>query len=220
MAKTAVQQPAEKKIAVVGNRTTELIIGMAANKFASATTSLESMMDSYNKMKEEFDQTISDRTLQVVTLESKIEGLKQDLENKTTQNKIELQNQFNADKEGFVKAWLQQNGYTMIFTNELNTLKKDLADTKADVENQIKKAVTNNTELLTNAHNNEINTLKLTHEKEQADNKAKISLMDEKNKFLGEQVEAWKTAADEARKASVEIAKAGSVTQNFSGNGK
>ena len=220
MAKTAVQQPAEKKVAVVGNRTTELIIGSAANKFVSATTSFESMMDSYNKMKEEFDQTISDRTLQVVTLESKIEGLKQDLENKTTQNKIELQNQFNADKESFVRSWLQQNGYTMIFTNELSTLRKDLADTKADVENQIKKAVTNNTELLTNAHNNEISTLKLTHEKEQADNKAKISLMDEKNKFLAEQVEAWKTAADEARKASVEIAKAGSVTQNFSGNGK
>lgn len=219
MSKAAVQQPTEKKT-VVGNKTTELIIGSAANKFLSATTSFESMMDSYNKMKDEFDQTISDKTLMVVTLESKIVDLKQDLENKTTQNKIELKNQYDADKKAFVEAWLRENGYTMIYVNELSALKKELVDTKSDVENKIKVAVTAKEEILTESHKNEITTLKLTHEKDQAQNDAKISLMNEKIVFLTEQVDAWKTSADESRKASVEIAKAGQVTQNFSGNGK
>lgn len=216
---TAVQQPAEKRTAIIGNKTTELIIGASANKMLAASTSLESMLDAYSKMKDEFQTTIDAKTLEVVTLESKIEDLKQDLQNKKTQNEIEIRNQFNADKESFVKNWLQANGYSMIYSNELAALRKDLADTKADVANQIKTAVTANTELLNNSHQNEINTLKLTHEKEEADNKAKINLMNEKNEFLAEQVTAWKTAADEARKASVEIAKAGQVTQNFS-NGK
>ena len=220
MAKTtAEKQPTEKRTAIIGNRTTELIIGSAANKFVSASTSFESMLDAFDKMKNEFQETIDSKTLEVVTLESKIDDLKQDLQNKKTQNDIELKNHYDSQKKQYVENWLRENGYTMIFTNELAALRKDLTDTKADVANQIKMAVTNNTELLTNSHNNEISTLKLTHEKEQADNKAKISLMDEKNKFLAEQVDAWKTAADEARKASVEIAKAGQVTQNFA-NGK
>lgn len=214
---TAVQQPAEKRTAIVGNKTTELMVGAAAQKFVLASTSLETALDAFGKMKDEFNSLIEEKGLIVVTLENKIENLKQDLENKTAQNKIELQNQFNSDKESFVKIWLQAGGYTMIFINELNALKKDLTDIKASVEAQIKNAVIANTELLTNSHNNTINTLKLTHEKNEAENQAKINLMNEKNEFLADQVLSWKTAADEARKASVEIAKAGQVTQNFAG---
>jgi len=219
MAKTTAVQQSEKKTAFVGNRTTELIIGSAANKMLSASTSFESMLGAFDKMKNEFQETIDSKTLEVVTLESKIEDLKQDLLNKKTQNEIEIKNHYDATKKTFVENWLKENGYTMIYSNELAALKKDLADTKADVANQIKTAVTANTELLNNSHQNEISTLKLTHEKEEADNKAKIGLMNEKIVFLGEQVDSWKKALNDEREAGVKRAQASQIQNLNVGNG-
>lgn len=190
-----------------GNKTTELIIGAAAAKVEAAVKSLMNVAPEVEKLQ----TTIHQSTLEVVNLEDKIGGLKQDYQNKVAQNKIEIEQQFTADQKSFVDTWMKNNGMTCLPANDLNKMRTDLTEATQNVDKTVASAVNAATSAMKKDHDNATAMAKLEFEKKEADNKAAITQLTEKVKFLEEQVGYWKEALEEERKAGVERAKASSI---------
>ena len=204
---------AKATVAKKGNKTTEIIVGAAANKLSTAVKGLNSAIEEVGKL----EVKAQDYTLQISDLEDKIGGLKQDLQNKVAQNKIELQQQYDTDKKAFAVKWLTENDMIFILNDELTKLKESLVEAQMNVEEKVSKAVGAATGALKSDYVNQLKLTTLEHEKKEADNSAKITQQESQIKFLNEQVVMWKTALEDERRASVERAKASIGTLNIGG---
>lgn len=206
--------PVAKKV-LVGNKSTEITIGAAANKLSTAVKGMLSVVDELGKL----DAGLLDRTLQITNLDDKIGGLEQDLKNKTAQNKIELQNQFDTDKKAFVDKWLADNGFVCTTEEEIIELKEKLEAATTDVEAAIKKEVSIVTNSMTAKHNSDLKILGLEHEKKEANNLAEISQLKSQNAFLATQVDNWKIMLDKQVAAETARAQYGAInTLNIGGD--
>jgi hypothetical protein len=190
-----------------GNKTTEIIIGSAASRMEAAVKSLLQVAPEVEKLQ----TTIANGTLEVVNLEDKIGALKQDYTNKVAQNKIELEQAYKADAKGYVDEYLAKNNLTAIETDELDEMKNDLEEATTKMEANISKAVVAATSSLKKDHDNADALAKMTFEKKEAENTAKITQLEGQVKFLTEQVGYWKKALEDERTAGVERAKASSI---------
>lgn len=209
MAETNVKAPAKK-----GNKTTEIIIGAGAAKLATAVAALSTVVEVINRLPE----TVQENVLKVTDLEDKIGALKQDLENKTAQNKIELQQSYDADRKTFVDKWLNEESMVAVDSSEYREMEEKLEK----VEETLNRTVTTEVAKAVNIEKNNsagaLRILQLEHEKKEAANVAEIAQLKNQNKFLEEQMGFWKTALDEERKAGTERAKAASInTLNVGG---
>lgn len=199
---TTTQKPAAK-----GNRTTEIIIGSAAAKLETAVKAMNTAVVEVGKLEEKAQA----HTLKVTDLEDKIGSLEQDLKNKTAQNKIELQQAYDADQKAFADKYLQSQGMTAIGTDELEELKADLEEATDKMSENVNKAVGAATSALKKEHDAADALAKMTFEKKEAENTAKITQLEAQVKFLTEQVGYWKKALEDERAAGVERAKASSI---------
>lgn len=190
-----------------GNKTTEIVIGAGAAKLESAIKTLLQVAPEIEKL----SKITQEGTLEVVNLEDKIGGLKQDLTNKTAQNKIELQQAYDADQALFAEKYLQANNLTAIKGEELSELQDKLMDATDNLETNVAKAVNGATSAMKKEHENAVAIAKLEFEKKEAENNANLKQMGEQVKFLTEQVGYWKKALEDERTASVERAKAASI---------
>ncbi len=190
-----------------GNKTTELIIGAASMKFDSSLRGLLSVVPEIQKL----TTVIQDGTLQVTDLEDKIGGLKQDLENKKAQNKIELQQAFDTNQRTFIDKWMTDNKMVFLPSDELQKLKTDLLYATDKVGEQVQKAVGAATNNLKTEHINEIKLAKLEHEKSQANNLAELVQLKNQIKFLEAQCADWKNQCSSQMTAETERAKYGAV---------
>lgn len=211
MEKTA-KAPAKK----TGNKTTELIVGAAAQKLTGVLKGINEAISEVNKL----DERAAECSLKVVDLEDKIGGLDQELVNKAAQNKIELKNQFETDKRSFVDQWLTENSMISISEDELDGWKTRATNAETKMEETVKKEVAIATNSLKSHFEAEKKVLDLEYKTKEANNIAEMNQLKAQNKFLEEQINHWKTALDEERKAGVERAKASSIgTLNVGANG-
>lgn len=198
---------AKAPVAKKGNKTTEIIVGAAAMKLEGAVKGILAAVDEVTKLEVKAQET----TLKVVDLEDKVGGLEQDLQNKIAQNKIEIKNQYETDKETFVSEYLHENNMTMVETPEfdrLSTLVRDAAQNEAAA---VSKAVNAATGALKSAHESEKKVMELEYKTKEANNIAEMQQLKNQAKFMEEQVAHWKGALDDERKAGVERAKAASI---------
>lgn len=203
------QTPAKK-----GNKTTEVIIGQGAQKFLGAVKQLESVVQVIGKLPD----TIQESVLQVTNLEDKIGGLKQELVNQTAQNKIEIQQAYEADRDAFANKWLQDNNVVAVNQEELAGLKQKVANFDQTLENTVKTEVGKAVGIEKANSANALKVQQLEHEKKEAENVAKIAQLQQQNTFLAQQMEYWKKALDDERQAGIERAKASSIhTLNVGG---
>lgn len=190
-----------------GNKTTEVIIGAASSRMEAAVKSLLAVAPEVEKLQ----KTISQSTLEVVNLEDTIGALKQDLVNKTSQNKIELEQAYNADQKSFADKYLNQNRLVAVAENDLTGLRNDLEEALNKRDEAVSKAVNAATSSMKKDHDAADALAKMTFEKKEAENAAKITQLEAQVKFLGEQVGYWKLALEAEQKAGIERAKAASI---------
>lgn len=191
----------------VGNKTTEVILGSAAAKIQAAVVSLNSAIEVVGKLDEKANESV----LQVSNLEDKIGALTQDLANKTAQNKIEVEQAYNADKEAFVDKYLHERKLETIDANELEELKDKVARAEENTANAVRSAVGTAVGIEQSKSASALKIAELGFAAKEAQNTAEINQAKSQIKFLEEQVQMWKGALDDERKAGVERSKAGAV---------
>ena len=195
--------PAKK----VGNKTTEIIVGSAAMSLSSAVKNVMAAVEQVKTL----ENTSQTMTLKVSDLEDKIGGLEQDLKNKTEQNKIEIKNQFEADKKSFVDTYLTEKKMSCIDTAELTTLRTSLSKAEDNKNAEIQKAVAFAVGAAKKDSDNAAKVATLEHEKKEAANAAEISQLKAQNKFLEDQVSHWKTMLEKQMTQETERAKHGAI---------
>lgn len=206
-----------KKAAPKGNKTTELIIGQAAQKLVQALKAQKEAADIVGGL----EAKVEESTLKLVNLEEQIANKEQELKNAAAQNKISIQQAFDADKETFVKGYVMEKGLTVVAASEVQQLKNDLQAAKTDVEQQISKEVGKQLGIAKSQHESALKVAQLEYNAKEAANVAEITQLKSQVTFLQEQSNMWKTQLDSERQASVQRAQAGAIGAiNVTGAGK
>lgn len=191
----------------VGNVKTEVIIGTAAGKLSSAVKSFLDASAEIGKLPEHAEEL----ALIIVSREEKLSLLEQELKNRIAQNRIDLQQAFDADQSSFINHWLEKNGKVAVLISDYEGLQESLQKMQKDHEADIKAA---EGKAFGIANADKVNALKiaqLEHEKKEASNIAEIAHLKSQTANLQAQVDMLIKQVDEQRKASVEISKAGAV---------
>jgi hypothetical protein len=197
-----------------GTKTTELIIGAAANKLSTAVLQMNTAIGEVTKLQ----QLAQDNTIIIVDLEDKIGALKQELENQMAQNKLNLELAFKSNKALFAAEWMSENNLASISTFELHNLKVDLENATSKMEDTVKREVGIITSRMKSEHENEKKVLMLEHEKKEANNLAELNQLRTQVTMWKEQADMWQKALDAERQAGIERAKASSIgTLNIGG---
>lgn len=197
-----------------GNKTTEIVIGAGAAKLATAVTALATVVEVINQL----PLKVQENVLLVSDLEDKIGGLKQQLENETAQNKISLQQAFDADKQTFVDRWLNANSMTPVAIAEFQKMQNTIDNAEETLENTVKSEVAKAVGFEKSNSANALKIMQLEHEKKESSNQAEITQLKQQNKFLEEQMGYWKKALEDERAAGIERSKASSIsTLNIGG---
>lgn len=206
-----------KKATVKGNKQTEVVIGQAAAKLAAGVKAFKDASEVVTKLEER----VNTATLEATNLETKISDLKQDFDNKANQQKIELQQQYETNRLGFITSYTTEKGLTLVPSTEYHKLQNDLNAARTDVESQIVAAVGKAVGIEKSNGANALRVAQLEHEKKEASNIAEINQLKGQVEFLKEQANMWKTALDSEREAGVKRAQASAVgTISVSGAGK
>jgi hypothetical protein len=187
--------------------TTELVLGQAAQNITKAIAELKVATDSVSKLSVLGESL----TLLVANKEASIEALDVEYGEKARRLGVELDLSFKANTEYVVNEFLRTTGNVSISVNELSNLKKELSDVKANAESVTKTQVAQVANTLKAQYENEIRFLQSENKAVAAENSAKIETLEDKNKFLEQQVSKLYVQLDAERAASIERAKAGSV---------
>src|SRR5215831_2892875 len=171
-----------------GTKTTEVIIGSAAASLASGIKSMRAVVEEINKL----DEKVEAGLIVLSDLEAKIIVKETELRNATAQNKIELGQEYEANKKGFVTQWLTENGFEMIPKEELEKIKAELAGAEKATSDAVTKQVSIVSSSMKSKHDSELREKELEFKAKEAQNNASITLKDEKISFLEQQVAAWK----------------------------
>jgi len=200
---------AEKTITkkVTGNKSSEMIIGMAASKLSSAVTQLIAAAAVVST----FEEKVKEGTLQIGNMEDQIGTLQQDFVNKKAQIQIDIQLVYDANRESFAQKWLAENNLVTIGGNELANLQNELQMAKENTDNAVKKEVAIVTNRLTSDAKNVADLAVMQHKMNEANNNAKITNLEEKCKFLEGQVASYTLQLNAEREAGIKRQQAGSI---------
>lgn len=193
------EEVTKKKPAVVGNRTTEIIIGTAATKLGQATKNITEALQA------------ADGTLKVVNLESQIEELKITLAQEKKNSAIDLELAFKAKEDEMVNKYLENRKLAVIESSVLAKTIQEHNTLKTEFNQSVVTEVNKATAVLRKDHQNDITVLNLQHQNKEAGNNAEITQLKAQNAFLVEQVNSWKIALEAERAASVERSKSSSI---------
>lgn len=196
---------------------TEIVLGQAAQQIAKAVSELNAATSTVGQLVTQAEEL----TLQVANKETQISDLEVQYAEKARQAEVEFDLNVKANAERVVTDWLRTNGKVSISSEELSSLQRELADTKANTEAEVKKQVAQATATLKSSYENEVRLIHAENKAIAAENAAKIGTLATQNKFLEEQVTKLYLQLDAERAAGIERAKAGSVGSiNVSGQGK
>lgn len=206
MAKTEVKVAAPK-----GTQKSEAILGTASVKLGTGVKALEEVVETISKL----PQQIADNLLIISDQENKIDEQALELKNSIAQNKIELGQAYESDKQGFVEVWLKENEKVAIDQSEFEELREELSEAEKATEAAVKREVAIVTNTLTRNFESAKKEYELTYAAKEAQNLAALSQKDEKISFLEKQVAAWQKALEDEREASIKRAQASSINQTI-----
>lgn len=189
--------------------TSESILGQAAQQITKAVSELSSATETIKELTSKSE----DLSLQVANKEEQIAQLDIQYAEKDRQLKVKLDLDFKTNSEHVVNEFLSTNGKTSISKTELDGLKKELADTKANAESETKKAVASVATSMKSQYENDIRFLQSENKASAAENASKIATLADKNAFLEAQTSKLFLQLEAERAAGVERAKAGSIGQ-------
>lgn len=207
----AVTKPTQKK----ATASTELVLGQAAQQITKAVAELNLATTTIGKLSAQAEEL----TLQVANKEDAIAALEVAYAEKERQLSVDLDLSFKSNTDGVVTEFLRSTGKVSISGDELQGLRQDLAETKANSEAEAKKQVAQATSTIKSDYENAIKLLHSENKAVAAENAAKIGTLETQNSFLKEQVVTLYAQLDSERSAGIERAKAGSVGQINIGDG-
>ena len=186
---------------------TEVVLGAAAQQIAKAVTELGAATATITKLSAQAD----DLTLQVANKEDAIAALEVEYKERERQLGVDLDLSIKSNTERVVTEYLGSVNKTSISVAELNGLRQELAETKANADAQTKKEVAAAVNTVKSQYENDIKLLHSENKAVAAENASKIGVLAEKNKFLEEQTVRLYAQLDAERNAGIERAKAGAV---------
>ena len=186
---------------------TEVVLGAAAQQIAKAVTELGAATATITKLSSQAD----DLTLQVANKEDAIAALEVEYKERERQLGVDLDLSIKSNTERVVTEYLGSVNKTSISVAELNGLRQELAETKANADAQTKKEVATAVNSVKAQYENDIKLLHSENKAVAAENASKIGVLAEKNKFLEEQTVRLYAQLDAERNAGIERAKAGAV---------
>lgn len=201
------QEVKTKKVAVVGNKQTELIIGAGALKLESAIKSLSEVV----KMVENFDQIISDKTLKVETLDNNIAELETKFKQEKATKEFNLKLDFEASKDKYTNDYLASKGMVSIPNSEYGDLKSKAIRNEEDIKKEISSEVHKAVGSLTKEHNNTLQIKELEYKNREADNIAQLKQQGETITLLKSQITELIKQLDAERSAGIERSKSTAV---------
>jgi hypothetical protein len=207
----AVSKPTTKK----ATASTELVLGQAAQQITKAVTELNLATSTIGKLSAQAEEL----TLQVANKEDAIAALEVAFAEKERQLNVDLDLSFKSNTDRVVSEFLRSTGKVSISSEELQSLRQDLAETKANADAETKRQVAQATASVKSDYENMIKLLHSENKAVAAENAAKIGTLATQNKFLEEQVVKLYGQLDSERTAGIERAKAGSVGQINIGDG-
>ena len=190
-----------------GNVTTEVVLGQAAQHLTKAIAELNLA----NEKASELANIGEELTLLVSNKEESIKALDVEYEEKERKLKLDLDLSFKANTDKVVLEYLKSIDKEAISSKELVLLKQTLAKTIADSEAQVIKEVKAFQETSKLKFENDLRFLQAEHKAVVAENKSKIEVLEDKNKFLEIQVEKLYKQLDAEREAGTQRANANSI---------
>jgi hypothetical protein len=191
-----------------GTPVTEKIIGAASNKMVSATKNLKDAAETALKLVE----TMDENTLKIVDQEEKLNNLQQDFTNKRTQQKIELELAVKADRKAVVDAYVQENSLVYVAKTDYEKLQVELQSLKTEFETKLKAEMGKAQGIADSKAESAKKLAEAEYTAKEAQNLAKIQNLEAQLLFATQQSKQWETQLNEERKASVERAKASSIS--------
>lgn len=196
-----------KKVKVVGNKTTEVIIGSAASKLQIASKALSDAV----KEAQSINTLVEEGTLKVVNIESEISELKTKFNQEKSKLEFDLDLAYKTKETELVSSFLSRQGLVSIKSSDLQAIKVELDSKTKEFDTKVNAEIGKTRAILVKDHENDTKILKLEHQNKESANTARITQLEEQNKFLLEQVESWKKSLDSERTAGIERSKANAI---------
>lgn len=190
----------------VNTQKTEIVLGKAAMSMAQSLSKMEEGITILTN----FQSQIAELDLQIATKEDSIKSLDQEYKNKKEQAEIDLKLAIQNDELTTVQNVLKKNGLVTISNDQLQKLEEELSDLKANYQADLKKEVSKREAIVTAKVNSDNKLRDAEFATKEAQNQAKITMLDEKVKFLTEANTNLKDQLDKALENSVKIAEAAS----------
>jgi hypothetical protein len=196
---------------------TEVILGKSALKLE---TGLVAVLAAVTELKQ-LQETSGDLTLKIAQQEADLEGLKASFNEQLRTGQVELANALKEDAKALVREVLAENGLEAVDSEELKALKKAYDTLKSEFNAQVSKDVAAAVRAATANFDADKKLYIAEQSSKEADNKAKVSNLEDKVLFLTEQNDALLGQLKEAGDNAVKIAQAGSIqTINLGAEGK
>lgn len=197
----------EVKQKAKGTPKTEVIIGAASNKIVTATKSLNDAVATALKLVD----TLDDNALKIADQEEKLSNLNTEYSNKKTQQTIDLELAYKADKKRFVDEYLTENGLVYVERAKYDSLEQSVAEWEEKFAEKVNAEVGKAKGMAQREAESAQKLAEANYQAKEAQNLAKIQNLEAQLKFANEQTAHWQTQLNEERKASVERAKASAV---------
>ena len=192
---------------VVGNKTTEILIGSSVAKLQMAVKGIHEAAE----LAKGLGTLVDEGTLKVTNLEQEIADLQQDLINKKAQARIELEQQFKQDQAELAQSYLDRQGKMAIDADDYNNLREQLANLKANKDKEIAAEVGKAKGMMEANYANQKKIYELEATTKEAEKTAQIKQLEQQVVFLNKQVADWQQAVASERAAGIERSKHGAV---------
>lgn len=193
-----------------GTPRTEAIIGAASNKMVTATKALNDVVSQAIK----FTETMEENSLKIADQEEKLSNLKQEFDNKRTQNKIDLDLAYKADQKEFAEKYLAANGLVSVSSRELSEMKASLLEWENKFDDKVSAEVGKANGIANSKIEAERKLLDAQYQAKEAQNLAKIQNLESQLAFATKQAETWEKQLNSERAASIERSKGQTATVN------
>jgi len=189
------------------SKTTEMVLGQAAQQITKAVAELNSAVNTVNQLKSEAEEL----TLLVANKEEEIASLETTYAEKSRQSAVEFELNMKANAEKVVTEVLRASGKEAISSTELKALRQELDSVKANADANTKSQVAEVAASLKAQFENDLRFMQSENKAVAAENASRIGVLNEKNSFLESQVAKLYEQLNAERSASIERAKAGAI---------
>jgi hypothetical protein len=190
-----------------GTKTTEQILGTAANKLAASVKSYESFLATIQSM----PQTIDNYTLQIANLEEKITTLNTEYKERKRQFDVQLELEKKANINDIVVNHLQSLSQMAVEISEWNKVKEELTKLKTNFETELSKEVGKAVGYAKSNLENEKKLMEAMFKAQEAENKSTITSLTAQLAAAMRDADQWKAQLNSERDASIKRAQASSV---------